>query len=227
LQAAASRPDCEFDRAEAALERAVKRMCLKLKLPAELAECLQTIKATMYRATGYQGFTVLQMLYELERVKSLSDFVPEFFKNVPEVFENEIRDFLLRNCKTPSRKARQIARSAWKENLAADRRVRARERLDNANKILSAHRGRPDVYDPYVVWAFVDSILEVAGCKKFSVGRHGDKTIADEQMAGPMLAVLVAAVRWAMTIAWMSAAAPTHAPPLVKTDGILTLIKRG
>ena len=202
-----------LDRAEAALESAVKRMCLKLKLPAEAAEYLQAIKATMNRSVGRHGPTVLQRLY-LERAGSHRDAAPEFF-------ENGIRDFLICKHQTSIRKTRQIARNAWNENPGADRRVRALEHSSaNKNKILSAHRGRPDLYDPLVVWAFADSIAEAAR-RKFSPGHHGDNAITDERMAGPMLAVLVAAVRWAMTIAEPGAA------QLVKTEGILTLIKRG
>jgi hypothetical protein len=206
-----------FDGAEAALESAVKRMCLKLKLPAQVAEYLQTIKATMNRSVGRHGLTVLQMLC-LEPTKNQPELVPEFF-------QNEIGDFLTRNYQTPRRKARQIARNAWKEDPGADCRVRAAlvsaRAPVSANEILSAHRGRPDLYEPLVVWAFADSIAEATG-RKFSVGRHGDKTITDERMAGPMLAVLVAAVRWAMAMR-----SPGITPPLVKTEGILTLIKRG
>ena len=113
-------------------------------------------------------------------------------------------------------------RNSWKENPGADRRVRAlKPSAANKNKILSAHRSRPVLYDPHVVWAFADSIAEAAG-RKFSVGHHGDNAITDERMAGPMLAVLVAAVRWAMTMA-----EPGATSQVVKTEGILTLIKRG
>ena len=189
-------------------------MCLKLKLRGEAAEYLQAIKATMNRSVGCHGLTVLQRLY-LEPIKSQPD-------PVPEGFENEVRNYLIRNHQTARRKARQIARNAGKEDPGADRRVRAlKPSAANKNKILSAHRGRPDLYDPHVVWAFADSIAAAVG-RKFSVGHHGDNAITDERMAGPMLAVLVAAVRWAMTMA-----EPGAATPLVKTEGILTLIKRG
>jgi len=215
LQAAASDPR-RLDCAEAALKSAVERMCLKLKLRGKAAEYLQAIKATMNRSVGPHAPTVSQRLH-FEPIKSKPDPMPEFF-------ESEVRDFLIRNHQTPRRKARQIARNAWREDSGADRRVRAlKPSAANKNKILSAHRGRPDLYDPHVVWAFADSIAEATG-RKFSVGHHGDKAITDERMAGPMLAVLVAAMRWAMTLAWIGAA---DAPPLVKTEGILTLIKRG
>jgi hypothetical protein len=212
LQAGASDPRHTLDRADASLESAVERTCLKLKLPAKPAEYLRAIKATMNRSVGRHGLTVFQLLY-LDRDKYQPGLVPEFF-------ENEICEFLNRNYQTPRRKGLEVARNAWKEDPGADRRVRALERSSaNKNKILSAHRGRPDIYDPHVVWAFADSIAEAAG-RKFSVGHHGDNAITDERMAGPMLAVLVAAVRWAMTMA-----EPGAAP--VKTEGILTLIKRG
>ena len=211
MQAAVSGTDA-LDRAESALESAVKRMCLKLKLRGEATEYLHAIRATMNRPVGRHGLTVCQRLY-LEPIKSRPEPVPEFF-------ENEVRNYLIRNHQTPRRKARQIARNAWREDSGADRRVRAlKPSAANKNKILSAHRGRPDLYDPHVVWAFADSIAEATG-RKFSVGHHGDKAITDERMAGPMLAVLIAAVRWAMAMS------PVITPPLVKTEGILTLIKR-
>jgi hypothetical protein len=189
-------------------------MCLKLKLRGEAAEYLHAIKATINRPVGRHELTVFQMLC-LECAKCQSGPAPEFF-------ENDVRDYLIRNHQTPRRKARQIARNAWKEEPGADRRVRAlKPSAANKDKILSAHRGRPDLYDPDVVWAFVDSIAETTG-RKFSLGHHGNKAITDERMAGPMLAVLVAAVRWAMAMA-----SAGFTPPLVKTEGILTLIKRG
>ena len=211
MQAAVSGTDA-LDRAESALESAVKRMCLKLKLRGEATEYLHAIRATMNRPVGRHGLTVCQRLY-LEPIKRKSDPMPEFF-------ENEVRDYLIRKHQTPRRRAHQIARNAWEEDPGADRRVRAlKPSAANKNKILSAHRGRPDLYDPHVVWAFADSIAEAAG-RKFSVGHHGDNAITDERMAGPMLAVLVAAVRWALTMAQIDM-------PLVKTEGILALIKRG
>jgi len=221
LQAAAFDPH-RLDCAEAALKSAVEQTCLKLNSSAKAGECLQAIKATMSHSVGRRGLNVIQMLYELERVKSQPHVVPE-------LFENEICDFLIRNYQTPKRKARQIASNAWKENPGADRRVHTLTKriLANKTKILSAHRGRPDLYDPHIVWAFADSIAAAAGRKKFSLGHHGDKAIINEQMAGPMLRVLVAAVRWATTIAWIGASERGLAPPLVKTEGILTLIKRG
>ena len=211
MQAAASDPR-RLDCAETALKSSVERMCLKLKLRGEAAEYLQAIKATMNRSVGPHAPTVSQRLH-FEPIKSKPDPMPEFF-------ESEVRDFLIRNHQTPRRKARQIARNAWREDSGADRRVRAlKPSAANKNKILSAHRGRPDLYDPHVVWAFADSIAEATG-RKFSVGHHGDKAITDERTAGPMLAVLIAAVRWAMAMS------PVITPPLVKTEGILTLIKR-
>jgi hypothetical protein len=43
-----------------------------------------------------------------------------------------------------------------------------------------------------------------------------------------MLNALVASVRWAMTAAWMIAAPPeATTPPTVRTEGILSVIKRG
>ena len=161
MQAGASDPRRTCDRAEAALRSAVERMCLKLNLSTKAAEFLQAIKATMNRPVGCHGHNVIQRLYELEQAKVPPSCSP------PEFFEREICDFLIRNYQTPRRKARQIARNAWKENPGADRRTHALEKRISANKnrILSVHRGRPDLNDPYVVWAFADSIAAAAGHK--------------------------------------------------------------
>ena len=104
MQVAAGDPHRLLNDAEAALRSAVERMCLKLKLPAKASEYLQAIRETMHRSVGPHGLTVSQMLY-FDRAKSRPDLVPKFF-------ENEICDFLIRNCQTPRRKARQIARNA-------------------------------------------------------------------------------------------------------------------
>jgi hypothetical protein len=118
---------------------------------------------------------------------------------------------------------RKIAANAWKQDSGADRRVRNALAQDD---ISHAYKGRPEKYPPEVVWAFADTIARASGCEHFSIGHHGDATFGNEG-GGPMLRVLVAAVRWAMTAAWLGAAPLGTPPPVVKPEGILSLIKRG
>jgi hypothetical protein len=217
---------------EADLKGAVERMCVKMRVPRNPAEILQKIKETMRLELEPCGpleprLTVFQALYERKRIEDQQGDAA-----FPDNFESEIFDSLHRN-KTSRRKARQIARGAWKEDPGADRRVRKLQltlasneahRPRTIDKILSARRSRPELYDPRVVWTFADSIARSVGRKKFSVGHHGDKTITDTAKAAPMLAVLVAAVRWAMVMAWLGAGGGR---PDVKVEGVLAVIKRG
>jgi hypothetical protein len=171
------------------------------------------------------GLTALQVLCEKERATAFNQTDDE----APDYFVHAIQDFMIaHNGKTPTRKVRETARSAWRENLAADRRIREREPISPGEGFRSPNRGRPEIYPPDVVWAFADAIARAAGCENFSIGHHGDATITDKNKGGgAMFRCLVAAVRWAMTVAWLAAARPGTAPPIIKPEGILTLIKRG
>jgi hypothetical protein len=143
---------------------------------------------------------------------------------VRKAFDEAIQDFvIIREGKTPARVVRKIAANAWKQDSRADRRVRNAAPQDD---ISTAYKGRPEKYPPEVVWAFADAVARAAGREHFSMGHHGDATLADEG-GGAMFQVLVAAVRWAMSAAWLCAAPPGTAPPTVKPEGILTLLKRG
>jgi len=168
--------------------------------------------------------TVLQVLYERERATAFN----QTDDKPPPYFVEAIQDFMIaHDGRTPARKVRKTARNAWRENPGADRRVREMERQPAA-KFRSRYRGRPEKYDPGIVWAFADAITRAAGREHFSIGHHGDEAITDKnQKGGPMLRVLVASIRWAMTNAWFEASLSGTEPPKVKPEGVLTVIKRG
>src|SRR5262249_33036213 len=143
-------------------------------------------------------------------------------------FVETTRDFMTaHDGRTPARKVRKTARNAWREDPGADRRVREMERQPAA-KFRSRYKGRPEKHDPGIVWAFADAITRAAGREHFSTGHHGDEAITEKnQKGGPMLRVLVASIRWAMTNAWFAASPSRTEPPKVKPEGVLTVIKRG
>jgi len=228
--------------AEASLVAAVGEMQRALDLCQETNAILNEIKKTLHAEVRGQvgtflwmeagefapakpgGLTVLQVLCERERATAFNQPDDE----PPPYFVDAIQDFMIaRDGRTPARKIRKTARNAWRENPGADRRVREMERQPPA-KFRPRYRGRPEIYDPGVVWAFADAITRVAGREHFSTGHHGDEAITDKnQKGGPMLRVLVASIRWAMTNAWFGASPSGTEPPKVKPEGVLTVIKRG
>jgi hypothetical protein len=213
-----------LQRTEEALVKSVEDMTPRLPVPRTCDELVRNIKATMHVPLPPSNLTVMQTLGERVRDKVFNQSAAEACPTVWKEFGEAIQDFVIyREGKTPARVVRKIAANAWKQDPAADRRV---QNAGPQGDVSTAYKGRPEIYDPSVVWAFADTIARAAGCEHFSIGHHGDATITDEG-GGPMLRVLVAAVRWAMTAAWLGAAPPGTAPPMVKPEGILTLIKRG
>ena len=212
--------------ADETLIASVNEMNRRLHLTRPDGELVRDIKATMNVALPSYGFTVIQTLCERERAKAFNQYAADGFPTIREDFGNAIQDFVIvREGRTPARKTRKIADNAWKWDHAADRRVRNSVRRGDRR---SLHKGRPEIYDPDVVWAFADAIAQAAGREHFASGHHGDLTLADEnKVGGPMFRVLVAVLQWAMTMAWMMAAPRGTARPIVKPEGILTLIKRG
>ena len=229
--------------AEASLVAAVGEMRRALGLCQETNAILNEIKKTLHAEVRGQvgtflwmeagefvpakpgGLTVLQVLCERERAKAFNQTDDE----PPPYFVEAIQDFMItHDGGTPSRrKVRKTARNAWRENPGADRRVREMERQP-PTKFRSRYRGRPEIYDPGVVWAFADAITRAAGREHFSTGHHGDEAITDKnQKGGPMFRLLVATIQWAMTVAWAGGSPSGTEPPKVKPEGVLTVIKRG
>ena len=203
----------------------------RLRINRETSDLVSDVKSAMHATVPPYELRVFQTLYDRARQDAFNKTAVYQFPAIWEKFERAIHDFSVTTVHPAlsSRKIRNIARGAWKEDPGANRRIHeliASKRLTR-RAIRHVNKGRPELYDRHVVWAFAYAIAKACGRDKFSVGHHGDKTITDEKKAGPMLKVLVAAMRWAMTIAWTGAAAHGVAPPLVKTEGILTLVKSG
>jgi hypothetical protein len=213
-----------LQRTEGALVKSVEDMTRRFLATRTVDELVKDIKATMRVPLPPHNLTVMQTLFDRARDEVFNQSAAETFPTVRKRFGEAIQDFVIyRVGKTPARVVRKIAANIWKQDAGADRRVRNAAPEDD---ISNAYKGRPEKYSPEAVWAFADAIARAAGCEHFSIGHHGDATITDEG-GGAMLRVLVAAVRWAMTAAWLGAAPPGTAPPIVKPEGILALIKRG
>ena len=201
----------------------IESMRCAYRLDRESNDILKTLKQAMHVKVPPHDFTVIQALCERERQNVFNEMADTKFPTLRKEFDKAIQDFLdSGNGGTSGRNARKIARNAWKADPGADRRIRETEHL-SADKWRSPYRGRPELYDPGVIHAFKDAITEAAG-RKFTWTR----TIHDNKSTGPMLNVLVAAVHWAMCIAWQISAPPGSEPPhanAVKAEGLLKFIK--
>jgi hypothetical protein len=205
--------------AETKLVAEVEYMRRKLNLSRTTVEIVKGIKTTMDTPLPPHNFTVIQTLCERHCADRFNDGAAETATDIREEFDNAIREFATARG-TSARKARRLADNAWKWDHAADRRVREGS--------AAPHRGRPEVYDRDVVWAFADAITRAAGRERFATGHHGDVTITEkDDKGGAMFRVLIASVQWAMIAAWQTSAPPGTAQPTVKPEGILTVLKRG
>jgi hypothetical protein len=199
----------------------------RYRLDCSTAEIVAEIKATLHLPVQPHGLAVLQVLQDREREKVFNRLAAKTSPEIRQEFEHAIQDHVTgRAGRVPARRTRKIADNSWKQDPAADRRIR--ERKDQPPRPWhSPYRGQPEIYDPEVVLVFADAIRRIAGRQKFSVGHHGDQAITDKNKGGsPMLRVLVASVQWAMIAAWQTAAPPGTPPGTVKPEGILTVIKR-
>jgi hypothetical protein len=174
---------------------------------------------------GKSGGTVLQVLYERQTAtaSNQTDDKP------PEYFVDAIQDFMIvRDGRTPTRKVRQTARNAWRDDPGADRRIRE-EPPSPGGDFRSPYRSRPEKYDPDVVLTFADGIARAIGRPRITwtrgKGELDHRDIPDHASRGVVLDVLVAAVEWAMCIAWQHAGPPGAKPPKVKAEGILRIVK--
>src|SRR5262249_52694570 len=165
--------------------------------------------------------TVMQVLCERERAKAFNQTNDE----PPEYFVDAIQDFMIvRDGRTPTRKVRKTARNAWRDDPGANRRIRESESLSPGESFRSPYRGRPEKYDPAVVLAFEDTIAAAIGQPRISwtrgKGKLNHRDIPDHASRGVVLDALVAAVEWAMCVAWQCSAPPGSKPPKVKAEGI-------
>jgi hypothetical protein len=205
--------------AEGELAAEAEQLRAKLSLSRSTVEIVEEIKQTMRMRVGSQNQTVLEVLSEREWAKAFNTSAALWVNATRESFRDAISDFLESNeSPIPTRQKRKVADNAWKWDAAADRRERAGS--------VAPYRGRPETYDPNVLLAFADSIAGVAGCPRFTTGRHGETTLSDDNKGDAPFETFVAAVRWAMVAAWLSAAPPGTPPPTVKREGVLTAFKR-
>jgi hypothetical protein len=172
------------------------------------------------------GLTVLQALCERERATVFNQTNDE----PPPFFVEAIQDFMIvRNGRTSTRSVRKTARNAWRDDPGADRRIREREPLSPGEAFRSPYLGQPEKYDPGVILAFARAIARASGRPRIfwtcGKGKPNDRGIPDHANRGVMLDVLVAAVEWAMCVAWKCAAPSGSKPPKVKAEGILRIIK--
>ena len=206
-----------FQRACASLLAEVDHMRRSLGLNCTTEKIAKGIKETMHIRLPPYGTTVIDILCEHERERAFNKKAAETFPLERRKFADDLVAVMERG--TPARKIRNVIKKAWKWDPAADRRTREGS--------ATPFRGRPEVYDRDVVWAFADVIARAAGREHFAIGHHGDETITKtSDKGGPMFRVLIAGVEWAMIAAWMCAAPPGTPAPQAKPEGILTVLKR-
>jgi hypothetical protein len=224
-------------RSHDALVASVEQMRRALKLPQEADAILEQIKKTLHAQVREQrtfvwmetewsgqatseALTVLQLLYERPPATAFNKTDDE----APDYFEDAIQDFMIaHDGKTPTRKARKTARNAWRDDPAANRRIRKGESSSAGEGIRSHYLGRPEKYDSEVILAFANVIARAIGRPKISWTRGTG--VPDYASRGVILDVLVAAVEWAMCVAWQYSGPPGSKPPKVMAEGILRHLK--
>ena len=204
------------------LVASVEEMRRKLGLDRDAAAILDEIKGAMRVDVPPHSLTVLQTLCEKERQNVFNQCAAGEFPEIREEFEDGVRDFVRarEGVGAPARRMHQLARSAWKQDPGADRRIREMEH-SSPDQFRSPYRGQPELYDRGVVLAFEIAITGATGKTRFSWTRGTE----DNKSSGVMLDVLVAAVQWAMCVAWQCSAPPGTNPPKVKGEGILEIVK--
>jgi hypothetical protein len=169
------------------------------------------------------GLPVLQVLCDRERDEPFNQLAADEFPAVRQEFEHATRDFVRarEGRRIPARTTHKVARNAWKQDPGADRRTRKMEQAP-PNQFRSPYRGQPELYDPEVVLAFEAEIARAIGRLHVSWTRG----TSDNKSSGPILDVLVAAVQWAMSVAWQCSAPWGTHPPTVKAEGLLGILRK-
>ena len=148
-------------------------------------------------------------------------FVADEFPEIREEFERGIRDLMVaQKDRVSARQAHNTARNAWKEDPAADRRIREMEKLP-PDQFHSPYRGQPEIYNRGVVLAFEKAIASAIGRSQISWTRGTN----DNKSGGAILDVFVAAVQWATCVAWQCSAPPGAKPLKVRAEGLLRIVK--
>jgi hypothetical protein len=201
--------------AEAKLVSKAEHLRAKLCLSRSTVEIVNVIKDTLEMRVGSQNQTVSQILYDRERGNAFNELASDMYPDEYQEHREDISDLLEESL--PARKKGQSASNAWKWDPDGDRRA-----LEGST---APYKGRPQLYDPDVLWAFADAIALAAERKRFAVGHHGDDTLSDD-LGSPMFQLLTATVKWAAVIAWLSAAPPGTAAPVVRPEGIRNALRR-
>jgi hypothetical protein len=203
------------------LVTAVEEMKISLGLNRDANSIAKAIKEAMNVELDPYGFTVVQTLCERERSKALNQNAADDFPEVRQQFEDAIRELLVaREGRAVGKRVRKIAGNAWKEDPAADRRIRETEHLP-PDQFRSPYKGQPELYDPRVVAAFEAAVARAIGRSHVSWTRGTN----DNKSSGVILKVFVAAVQWAMCVAWQCSAPPGTKPVEVKAEGLLRVVK--
>jgi hypothetical protein len=200
-------------RAEKLFEAAVENMRHELGLIPTTEEIVRDIKATLYAPLPPYNFTVLQTLCDRHRADAFNDDAAGAFPAERKILNKTIRDLATARG-ISARTARRLSDNAWKWDRAAERRVREGS--------AAPYKGRPEIYDRDVVWAFHDAIARASGQPHITWTRGID----DNKSKSANLDVLVAAVEWAMCVAWQCSAKPGTEFPNVTAEGLIGIIKR-
>jgi hypothetical protein len=207
-------------RAHDALVGAIEEMRRRLRLSQDTLAILNAIKQAMHVKVPPHDFTVCQTLFEREGQNAFNSAAANEFPILHQEFEQAIRDYMVaREGRAPARQLRKIARNAWRQDTGADRRIREMEHK-SPDQWRSPYRGRPELYDRGVVHAFEGAVARAIGRSHISWTRT-----EDNKSDSAMLDVLVAAVQWAMCVAWQFAGQPGSKPVKVKAEGLLGIIK--
>jgi hypothetical protein len=200
---------------------AVEKCACRLGLNQDTAAIVDEIKKTMHEKVSAYGLTVVRVLCGRERAATFNQTDDE----LPQYFRDAIQDFMIvHDGRTPARKVLKTARNAWREDPGADRRASEMEH-QSPDQRGSPYKGRPERYDRRVVLAFEAAIAHAFGRPRITWKRgRQTKDAQDNKTRGEMLDVLVAAVEWAMCVAWQ-AGRPGSKPPKVKAEGILRIVK--
>jgi hypothetical protein len=209
-------------RAYNSLVASIEKMRSSLALNRDAAAILDGIKRAMHMTVPPHGLTVLQTLCDRERYDPFNQFAADEFPAVHQEFEPAIRGFMSsrEGRRIPARRIHKVARNAWKQDPGADRRTREMEQ-GSPDQFRSPYKGQPELYDPEAVLAFEGAIARVIGLSRVSWTRG----INDNKSSGPVLDVLVAAIQWAMCVAWQCSAPWGTNPPNVKAEGLLRIVK--
>ena len=208
-------------RAEQSLVAAVAVMRHRLRLTRDTPALVNDIKQTMNVKVPPHELTVLQVLWERERQGAFNQTAADEFPEIRKEFELGIRDLMSgQKERAAARRVHNTARNAWKEDPAADRRIREMEKLPS-DQFRSPYRGQPEIYDRGVVLAFEKSIASAIGRSQISWTRGTNNNMS----SGAILDVFVAAVQWATCVAWQCSAPPGGKPVKVRAEGVLRIIK--